>query len=115
MLSFLLTDIFGAYGILREFLSINSRFQILLLGNSLWITIQYAIKAFMVHAGSSTTYEAERSIKIIGKAAGSMDSINSMKSDLMALLVQFRSRNKQLENVFFAINWNLIFAVRIQT
>lgn len=112
MLSFLITDIFAAYGALKELLVENNRLPILLVGNSVWVAIQYAIKGFMVYAGSSTTDEAEKPITIIAKAAGSMDS-SELKSDLMALLVQLRCRNKKLENVFFTINWNLILAVHI--
>lgn len=113
MLSLMLTDIFGAYGVLRELIA-KVKLQFLLyffIGNSVWITIQYAIKVFLVHAGSSTTNEAEKSIATLAKAAGSLNSNDILKSDLMTLIAQLKCRNMKLKNVFFEINWNLILTV----
>jgi hypothetical protein len=106
------TDVFAAYGILREYqIGSNKLFVFLLIGNSSWISIQYAIKIFLVNAGSSTTNEAERTLVLVLKSLGTLDSFDYDKNDLKSLLIILRSRKKNLENVFFTLDWKLILTV----
>lgn len=111
MANFLATDVFAAYGVLREFLSRSHRLAFMLTGNCSWMLIQYAIKVLTVQAGSSTTNEAEKTVVIVTKIAG--NSNESFKAELNSFLLHMRCRNKKLENVFFTINWNLILAVGV--
>lgn len=113
MISITIVDIFAAYGIICEFLTNQSiRLKFLIIGNSTWISVQCAIKFFMAHCGSSTTNEAEKSLIIVSKLA---DRINEKdlktEASLNLVITQMRVRNKNLENVFFTINYKLILAV----
>jgi 7tm Chemosensory receptor len=109
--SFLLIDIFTAYGILRELMKHQNGIKLALLSNFIWIFIQYLIKIFIAHAGSSTTSEAEKAVVIVTKALGSMEFDQELKVDLNFHLIQMRCRNKNLQNVFFVINWQFILTV----
>jgi hypothetical protein len=108
-----LIDIFAAYGIVKEVLASQSATRFTIIPNMIWLIIQYAIKVFIAHVGSSTTDEAEKSVVIVTKALGSLEFSEDLKVDLNFLLTQMRCRNKNLQNVFFAINWNFILAVNL--
>lgn len=111
--SFLLTNIFAAYLILRELLSKNSFLGHLVPAACIFIALQYLIKNFIAYVGNSTTVEAEKSLKIITKALGSMEFESKLKMDLNFFLIQFQCRNKNVQNIFFVINWKFILAVSI--
>lgn len=113
MTSLMLTDVFAAYGILRGCLSSSGYIlQFLLFSNTLWIVMQYGIKALIAHAGTSTTTEAERSLVLVARLVEATYSNQELKTDLNFLLIQMQCRSKHLQNYFFTINWNLILAVR---
>lgn len=113
MISIMIVDIFAAYGIICEFLAFQSLgLKYLIVGNSIWLLVQCAIKFFMAHCGSSTTKEAERSLVIVSKLADRIDELDFKAIvDLNLLINQMRARNKNLENIFFAINYKLVLAV----
>lgn len=112
ILSLLLTNIFAFYGTLREFLAGSNGLGFFIIGNGIWTAIQYFIMVFMAHAGSSTKSEADKSSVIIAKASGTLDAHDYLKTALHYLLIEMRCRNTALQNIFFAINWNVILAVR---
>lgn len=112
-LSLLLTDVFAAYGILREFMTRSQKLGFYLLSNGSWIVMQLAFKCLMVYSGSSTTKEAEKSVTIVTRAAGKLEINDVIKADLNSLLLQMRCRSKSIENSFFTINWTLIVAVSL--
>lgn len=109
--SFLLTNVFAAYTTLREVLSQSSQLGHLAVGASLFVLIHYLIKLFIAYVGSSTTTEAEKPLKVVSKALGSLNFEENLKVDLNFFLIQMQSRNKNLQNNFFVINWNFILAV----
>lgn len=114
-MSLLAIDVFGGYGILREFILRDTNQKVIMffiVANGSWIVIHYGIKAFLCHAGTSTTNEAEKSLLLIIRMI-SQSSNQESKSDLNSLLIQMRCRNKKLRNGFFTINWNLILAVSV--
>lgn len=109
--SFLLTNVFAVYITLREVLSEKSEMMHIAIAACVFVVVQYSIKVFIAHIGSSTSIEAGKPMKIVSKALATMDYDENMKTDLNFLLIQMQSRNKILQNVFFAINWNFIMAV----
>jgi 7tm Chemosensory receptor len=112
MLTFLAVEIFGCYGVLREFISREKNLLIFLsLANSVWVSVQYSIKALMAHAGSSTTKEAETSLILVTKLTASLDSVNPLKAELLSLLIQMRTFDKKFKNIFFNIDWRIILSV----
>lgn len=106
----MLIDIFGGYGIIREII-IKKRDMFLLAGNILWFMLHIPIKLFMAHAGNSTTKEAEKSLVMITKLVAKTNDSDQLRIDLNFQLIQMKCRNKNLQNIFFTINYNLILVV----
>jgi hypothetical protein len=62
----------------------------------------------MVWSGSTTTNEAEKTSKIVGRL------INSFETDSMEILnfsSLIKTRSLTIQNAFFEINWNVLVAV----
>lgn len=112
MINLLLTDVFVAFGTIREFLMQARKSRFLVLANSAWIALHYGIKTLVAYAGSSTTKEAEKTLILVTKLIGMTNSDKELKTDLNFLLIQMRSRNKNIRNNFFIINYKLILTVR---
>lgn len=106
-------NIFASYGIVSEFLSNqNVRLKFIIVGNITWLLQQFSIQFFMVHCGSSTTSEAEKSLIIVSQLADRINETDLMtKVNLNIVMNQMRVRNKNLENIFFVINYRLIVTV----
>lgn len=85
--------------------------QHLTVASGMFMIVQYLIKVFIAHIGSSTTAEAEISTKTVARALGSLNFDEQLKMDLNFLLNQTQSRRKTLQNIFFVISWNFILAV----
>lgn len=114
MTSLLLNDVFSGYEMLQGYLSGSSHLlPFLILTNLLWIILQYAVKILIAHSGSSTTNEAEKSISFVVRLITTRHLDKELKKDLNYLLVQMRCRNKNLQNWFFSINWNLVLTVSV--
>lgn len=116
MTSILIIDVFAVYSTLREFRADVTEYRLafIIIANPVWILIQYSVKALMAHAASSTTNEAEKSFGLVTKLITTLSLNRDMKTDLNYLLIQMQ-RKKNLENIFFVINWNLLLAVSIST
>lgn len=112
MINLLLTDVFAAFGTIRELLMEAKKSRFLVLSNSAWIALHYGIKTLIAFAGSSTTKEAEKTLVLVIQLIGMTNSDKELKTDLNFLLIQMHSRNKNLKNNFFIINWKLILTVR---
>lgn len=111
MISIMVIDIFASYGIIREFL-VNQTLMFIIIGNSIWLSLQFAMKFFMAHCGSSATSEAGKSLILVSQFADRVNETDLMtKINLNLVMNQMRVRNKNLENIFFAINYKLILAV----
>lgn len=115
MINFLSMNVFLAYTALREYFTQSKTAQFDIAVNGFWITISYSIKIFLAYVGSSTTNEAERTAEVIAKATGAMTNNDDLKASLNSFLIQMRFRNKNLENVFFKIDWKLILAVSLNS
>ena len=115
MINLMLVDIFTAYGVVREFIEQRAfKLKFLIITNTIWSLLQFAIKYIMAYCGNSTTDEAENSLLIVTRIIEKFgDDDEKMKTDLNHLLNQMQGRNKNLENVFFAINYKLILAVSV--
>lgn len=112
--SFLVTNVLGAYLFLKEFLLATRNLQHSAISGLIFLGIQYSIKIFIAYVGNSTTFEAEDTTRIIANILGSMKFVESSKLDLNFLLIQIQSRNKNLHNIFFTINWSFVQAVIIE-
>lgn len=113
ILFYMLTiEIFAAYDFIRESLqdSADRRYE-MILGCLVFILLQYVIKVSLVFCGSTTTKEAERSTDHLTKMISCFEGSLEMKHDLNFLLLQMKFRKKNLQSIFFTINYHLILAV----
>lgn len=105
-------EILAAYGFIREFIQDSDVRQIeMMLGCLFFILLQYSIKISLVFAGSTTTKEAEMSTDHLTKLISSFEGSSEMRHDLNFLLLQMKFRKKNLQSIFFTINYHLILAV----
>lgn len=111
MINLLLTDVFSAYGVLREIMSKSTPLKFIITANGTGMLIQYSIRALMAFSGSSTTNEAEKSLVLVNKILANTDSNDPLRADLLILLHQMRYINKKLKNNFFTVNWNVLLVV----
>lgn len=112
MTIFITIDIFGSFTVVREFMS-PSRNVANMIGSSMWVVLQYPIKIFMAHSGSSTTQEAEKSVILLSKMitnTGHHD--NQHENSLNIVLHQLQIREKRMSNIFFAIDYDIVLVVR---
>lgn len=109
MFTIMVIEILGGYALLREGISKISH-PIAMSAGMLWIVFNNVIKIAMVHCGSSTTDEAEKSLALISKLAMSSDE-KEFKNDLKFISSQLQIRNKKFSNIFFTINYTVVVAV----
>ena len=112
MINLLIVDVFVAYNLTKDFSTLSNYFTSTFFVNFFWIFAQYCLKTLMVSSGSSATNEANRTVVIILKAIGAVDANDPLQKELSVFLKQLKGRNKNLENVFFIINWKLMLNVR---
>lgn len=70
--------------------------------------LQYFIIFLMIHAGSSVTREAEHTSVVVGRLMTKSDD-NAVS--LANFLSQIKSRDLNVRNTLFKINWNILLAV----
>lgn len=109
MTNFLVMKVFLCYTAMREYVATSYEFDIFI--NAVWMSVMHSVEIFIAYAGSSTTDETGKSIVIVIKSAAMIHPKDIRKSELISLMFQMRYRNKNLKNIFFTINWNLIHGV----
>lgn len=120
----LVIDIFGAYGIIREFIATSNQdvdehddpnhFNnaiYLILSNVTYSGIQLFYKIWAASMGHKTTLEAEKTKIILAKIMNRTSPAGVSKCNFYSALMQCQTRNLKLQNQFFAIDWNIVFAV----
>lgn len=79
----------------------------------LLILYQIITTIVVIHSGSATTCEAERTSMILGKLISESDYERYL--DFKKFLTQIQTRNLNIQNVFFKINWNVFLTVNVVT
>jgi hypothetical protein len=74
------------------------------------IVFQYTKLIVLVHYSSRVTTEANKTSEIIGKMMS--ESSYERRFELQIFLAQTQTRNLNIENKFFKINWSVILGVR---
>lgn len=108
---FQVSVIFTAFGLISELLHSTTHFYSVLILDCTGISHQLLVVVGVICAGSYTTKEAENTKIIIGKVISETVLNDSEKINFMYLMSQLRSRNLNLENVLFKINWNVLLTV----
>lgn len=115
----LVIDIFGAYGIIREFISTSNQDVdgndhnaiYLIFSNVIYSGIQLMFKIWAASIGHTTTSEAERTKVILAKLMNRMSPNSVSRCNFYSAIMQCQTRNLKLQNQFFVIDWNIVFAV----
>lgn len=128
MFSFLVIDIFGAYGIIREFMvttnDANSQqhsYAIqMIIANVSYSIIQLIFKIWAANIGHSTRSEGEKTKVILSKMMNGTPPLTTVvgvgghevsTNIFYTALIQCQSRNLTLKNLYFIIDWNIVFEV----
>lgn len=104
-------NIFGAYGIIDEILRPSLNSMLPLQGNVIGLFHHLIFMLLTAHFGSSLTKTASGTIVVISKVVNSPVLKEAQKIDLILFMAQIRSRNLDIQNIFFKINWSLFVAV----
>lgn len=105
-------NIFSAFAIVREILKPEIMY-VALLPHTIVMIYQFIKSVAMAHVGSSTTEEAEKTPVILARIMSQTHEASNMAC-LRNLLSQIRTRNLNLQNELFRINWNIILGVSIK-
>jgi hypothetical protein len=110
--SMLAFNIFLCYGVLSEFVS-NSKIKMYtLLLNLSWIVMMYLLMGMMAYSGSSVATKANEVKKTVNRILNDFEMTNDFTLKLHNFLTRLQCQNLEVRNVFFAINWQILVAVR---
>lgn len=104
-----LTDVFSAFAIIREIIKLED-IKVALLPHIILIANQFLKKCIMSHSGSSTTKEAENTSIIVSRIISERQNGSDL-AGWKTFLSLIGTRNLNLQNVFFKINWNILLGV----
>ena len=110
ILIILVVDVASTYGMHLTF-EFNSMYIVYMAVNSVYVVIQFLLKVLISHVGDSTTSEAEKVKILLAKSANSLSVNSPSRLILNDILIQFDTRNLNLQNVFFTIDWKVLLAV----
>lgn len=107
-------NIFSAFGIVREiFKPTEGKFNFVnLIPSLILITLQYFMKLIVVFSTSKTTAEANETSVIVARIMNECDDVETY--NCKKFLLQIQTRNLNIQNVFFVINWSLLLMVKFK-
>lgn len=76
------------------------------------ITLQYFMKLIVVYSASKTTAEAKKTSIIVARLMNDCDDKETF--GYSKFLSQIQTRNLNIQNVFFVINWSLLVMVKLE-
>lgn len=79
--------------------------------NALGIIFSYSLTITVIYAGSSLTNEAKATAANFSKFMNEFVESENDKLDFIYLMSHLRSRNLNVENFLFVINWKILLAV----
>lgn len=105
--------VFGAYGVLHELIRPTQLSFATIYLNGIGFLNQLTLITTVVFTGSITTAEAEKTALIYNKTTSLSELNENQKIDYIYLMTQIRSRNLNIQNIFFNLNWNVFLAVSL--
>lgn len=82
--------------------------------NVISLVFAFTIKIVVATSGSDLTKEAENTSVIISKIMNELDYSEVHKAEFIFLITLTKSRNINVQNILFVINWNMLLAVSCQ-
>lgn len=102
---------FAAYGVVQELLYPTEIAMVKIILGSMSLTFNYLLKVAVVTSGSGLTKEAQRTAIVISKIINETACSESRKIDFIFFMSQIKSRDVNVKNNLFLINWKLLLAV----
>lgn len=99
---------FCAFGVFRELIKPSGANYPSCFHHGRTALLQYIQAVVMVHAGNITTKEAQKTQSIVARL---MNKPGYDVDDYKTFLSQMRTRDLNLQNIFFVVNWNVLLAV----
>ena len=104
-----LLTIFACFGIVQTALKTASVPLVAIALHGNMVIFQYLTMILLAVTGTATTKQAENTMNILEKLMNTAEE--SEASDLAKFLIQIRTRDLKLRNIFFSIDWNVVLAV----
>lgn len=102
--------VFALHSTIKEFVSMGKIFWVVSMNNTLWIIYYILALAFMANTGSKTSDEANRTSVIVLKIINNLEG-NELLKNFEIFSQQITKREKVIRNVFFVIDWTVLFTM----
>lgn len=109
---FQIGNIFESNGIVHEFLNTKMFNHLTIYSCIAHLVFNYSTMTLMLYAANSVTHEAQASAVILSKSID--ETSDTQKLNFVVFAAQTRSRNLNIQNFLFVINWNVFLSVRIK-
>lgn len=106
-----LENIFGSYGFVNEILRPSNFTFITFFTNGVGVVHHALLTMLVAYSGTVVSKAAKRTPKIISDLMNGSSVSESQKIDFIFFMTQIRSRNLNIENDLFTINWRLTLGV----
>ena len=108
---FQIASVFSAFGLVRELENSSEPFSILMIISVFGMLYYLTLIVLTIYAGSALTKEAEKTTLVINCSIAEVELTEAQKIDFVFFMSQIRSRNLNVQNIFFKINWRTLMAV----
>jgi hypothetical protein len=103
--------VFISFYIIHNLLS-GDKFVLDILFANFYTTFHhFLLIVLVVYHGDAMTKQAEKTCEILGRFAGEAVLRESEKLSFVRLMLQMKSRNVAVENLFFKIQWSVLVSV----
>lgn len=102
-------NIFSAYGVVKEVFKASKLSFLIVYTCSVAFLFHHSLLALAVYAGSNVTKEAAATVAVHSRV---MHGERSQNIDFVHFDAQIRSRNLNIQNFLFKINWHVFLTVR---
>lgn len=104
-------NIFMMFSLLKRIFQMNDP-VIVHMYNISWILMQYFLQILIVSSGSSVTENARNTSRLITKILNELELKEETSNSLQNFVSRVNSKNLEIRNACFTIDWKLLVTVR---
>lgn len=108
-----MASVFESFGIIYYILRAEEYSQVATTLSIIGLSHDIVVIIIILNAGSSLTEEAEKTGVIISKLVNESKCDLLQKVDFLFFMAQIKSRNLNVQNFMFKINWNVLLCVSL--
>lgn len=101
----------ASYGFVAELLHPSEFNSIQIYPNALALVFNLLVQTGIVKSGNDLTEEAEMTSLLVSKIMNEFEHSESQKINFIFFMTQAKTRQINVQNQMFAINWQLLLAV----